>query len=215
MGMGCAALSHYLTPADIDARAVEYTVEAGIATPEQYTGFGNLIKAHRLAQDVDHAHAQVQFDLVSLMQKDTLRYSQLRGTVTQNLQAAQQREDLLFGESGLLTLGLTAAGAGGLAGFAGLMRKRPGDLTPEELQAATADLSKQRQQLVLGVHKMFKTVEEFRTIDPGASELEHLDQKLNVLREMLITRFKADLDAAEDTDTQIAVSTVKKELGLS
>ena len=198
LGLGCAALSSYITPADIDSGAVGYAISAGIAEPNDYAGYHNLLKAERLKYDVDTAHQFIQFDYVQRIEKDKLVYTQHKGVVSSNLAMAQQREEMLFGETGLLSLGLSMAGFGTLTGIIGLMRKRPGDITPEEVKTVVAEAvaipedeltEKQLQfiQLVAGVQKFIDTYK-----NPEA-----------------VVELKNIMDKTQDTSTQVAVAEAK------
>jgi len=201
-GLGCAALSEFVTPAGIDRNAVRYVDSSGVADANDYRGYPNLLKAGRLKKDVDAAHDTIQLDLAQQVQKDNLEYGIHTDTTSRNLVVAQQREETLFGETGLLSLGMSMAGIGTLTGFLGLMRKRPGDVTTVEMEQALAqatgksveDLSvKQRQftQVIQGIEKFTDSI----TSDEW-------------------NRFKDVMNQAQDTDTQIAVQSIKKELNL-
>jgi hypothetical protein len=175
-----------------------------VASAGEYSGYPNLDKATRLQRDVDAAHGVVQLDLQQQMQKDDLTYTNLRGVTAANQMAAAQREEQLFGPTGLLSMGLGLLGVGGLGGMIGLMRKRPGDVTSAELQQAVADATgkasvelsaKQRQfmQLVQGIGSILVGMQA----NPS-----------------MLSSAKTMLDQTQDTDTQVAVSAVRKELNL-
>lgn len=198
-GVGCVALSHYITPADVDKQAVGYVVDAGVAEPNEYTGFANLYKAAKLQQDVDSAHTILQFDLRKLLEADILTYTILKNVVSTNHTAAMQREQMLFSESGLLSLGLSLAGMGTLTGVLGLMRKRPGDITPQEMERGLATIkgetteelsakSKHLIQVVKGIDDFMRTYKDDKDIIKGLKLL---------------------CDSAQDMNTRIAVSTIK------
>jgi hypothetical protein len=202
VGLGCAAVSHYVTPAKVDQEALDYAVAAGIADPNSYDGYPNLVKATALKEDVDAAHSVIQFDLRQQMQKDDLKYSIHIDAATDNVQDGLRREEMMFGQEGLLSMGLSLVGVGGFAGVLGLMRKRPGDVTPAELgqvvqdvtgdtEAALSDKHRQFKELVLGISSYMKTLTDEQSLP-----------------------LKAALNSAEDTDTRIAVSTLKRELNL-
>lgn len=159
--LGCAALSHYITPAEIDHRAVEYAAEAGVADVNDFAGYGNLYKAVKLEKAVQDAYQLNQLDLAQLAEENDLKFAQLNNVTMANRKAASEKEEQLFGEKGLLTMGLGLIGFGGLGGMVGLMRKRPGDVTPEELKQALggseAKLTEKEQQfaeLVKGIQKV-------------------------------------------------------------
>lgn len=200
-GLGCMALSSYLTPAEINERAVKYVVDSEIANTEDYEGYGNLYKANKLTNDVDSAHKTIQFDFRQQMDKDDIDYSMHRGVVQSNEQVAVEREQLLFGETGLLSMGLSMLGVGGLGGVIGLLRRKPGDWSPEEVETTLTETrgkianelsakDKQIIQLVQSVSALMKTF--------------NLDKE----------KVKPVLNSVQDGDVQVAVATVKKELGI-
>lgn len=202
LGLGCTAMSRYVTYAEIDQDAVEYAVDAGVADGNDYDDrWTNIVLAERLEQDIDDGHKIIQLDLKQLIQKDDLEYSIHKDVVANNLAVAFQREELLFGETGLLSLGLSMAGFGSLTGLLGLMRKRPGDITAPEMEQAlasatgktTADLSAKEKHFV----QVVKGVQAF--MDPRNDNDSRSVEDL-----------KLYMDQAQDIDTQAAVAVVKK-----
>ncbi len=205
-GVGCAAMSHYATYTEIDRDAVKYAINSGMADANDYDEWWtNLVTANRLKRDVDGGHKIIQLKLKQLIQKDDLEYSIVEDAVANNLAIGLQREELLFGKTGLLSLGLSMAGFGGLTGILGLMRKRPGDITAPELEQAitsatgktSADLSskeKQFVQLVKGVQLFFD---------------DYRDSTSSTQTDML-KALKVAMNVKQDTDTQAAVAVVKK-----
>ena len=198
VGLGCAALSSYVTPAEIDPDAVEYIVNNGDGHIEDYKGWPwpNLLMANKLNEGLDDSHEMTQFQLRQHMEDDSLRYSQHKDVVASNLVMAQQREEMLFGETGLLSLGLSMAGMGGFAGLLGLMRKRPGDITPPEMESAlatatgktTAELSAKEKQFI----QLVKGVQSFMDTNHTA-----------------VPSLKFAMDSAQDESTRAAVAVVK------
>lgn len=223
LAIGCAALSSYVTPAEIDKPSVVYVVNAGLTEPNAFAGYPNLYKAEKLKTALDNAHTAIQWKLSNQVEWDNLVYSQRKGIVADNLTMAQQREEMLFGPQGLLTLGLGIVGAGGLGGVIGLMRKRPGDISQDEAQAAVAqavgksaneltEKQKQFTELVLGISKMFTTVKTLPVsvqINGTEDEKEKKIELLNQLSATLTDKFKALLDETQDTSTKDAVAAVK------
>jgi hypothetical protein len=134
-GFGCVAVSKWMTPAQINPRAVAYVVDAGVADPNVYGGYPNLAKAEQLLADVDVAHNRNQMVWRQLMEKDDLDYASMKDVVAANVATGQSLENALFGSTGLLALLL--GGTGGA--ILGLLRKRPGDWTEEEVQSALKD----------------------------------------------------------------------------
>ena len=199
-GCGLATISQLVTPAEKDEASVEYVTEAKVAEPNEYNGYFNIYKANKLVGDVDEAHEVIQFDLNHLIERDNLDYSNHKDAVIFNHTVASQREEMLFGETGLLSMGLSMLGVGGLSGFVGLMRKRPGDITSADAEKAIADATgkssadlsdKQKQfaQLVGGITKIMKTYEGQKTV---IDDMKHI------------------FNETQDTETQVAVASVKK-----
>lgn len=197
LGIGCAALSSYVTPATLDQGAIDYASQAGVISSDELGGYPNLIKAERLQTAVDGAHQNIQLDIQQIMEKDNLKYSQLKSVVASNLATAKSFEDMMFGETGLLSTGLAALGAGGLAGFVGLMRKRPGDVTSEELSAAitkaTSGIESEKISTETALTQVVASVQKFLdTADPTIAE-----------------KFKLICSTVQDTSTQVAVAEIK------
>lgn len=206
LGLGCTAMSHYVTYAEVDRDAVEYAVDAGVADINDYDSWWpNLVMVERLGGDVDDGHKIIQLNLKQLIQKDDLKYSIHKDTVSADLAIALERENLLFGETGLLSLGLSMVGFGGLTGLLGLMRKRPGDITAPEMEQAlasatgktSAELSIRDKQFV----QLVKGVQVF--IDDYKNSTNNKDI-------VMLKALKAALVAKQDVDTQTAVAVVKK-----
>jgi hypothetical protein len=199
-GIGCIALSHHITPAEVDIKAVKYVVEADIAEPNEYSGWPNLAKALRLQEDIDIAYEVNLFDIKYMLDKENLAYSIHRDTVKADAAVGLQREEMLFGEKGLLSLGLSLAGVGTLTGVIGLMRKRPGDITQQEMEQtlstvtgeATSVLSVKDKQLIQVVKGISNFMDTYKDNDK------------------VITDIKLAANGAQDTDTRIAVSVAKK-----
>jgi len=205
-GLGCAALSHYVTPAPINKDAVNYAVKAGVADPNSYRGYPNLVKAIKLQTDTDSAHSVIQLDLQQKIQKDNLEYAIHKDVVASNVVAGQNLEETLFGETGLLTLGLSLAGFGTLTGLIGLMRKRPGDITKEEKEQAISqaigksvdELTEKQKQFIQIVHGVQLFIDKYKNEDGEWSSA--------------VYALKDIFDRTQDTPTQIAVATAKKTL---
>jgi len=191
-GLGCVALSSYVTPADVDNKAVQYVVDAGIAELNDYKAwYPNLALAERLVDNLDSANLLNQQVLQQEMDKDNTVYSIFRGTAVSNRTKGREREEALFSETGILPLGLSMLGAGGFAGLLGLMRKRPQDWTLEEVDSAMVEVKgevtekdRQLMQLVKGIQNFLDT-----TDNPDA--------------------LKVELDKTQDANTRVAVSVIK------
>ena len=203
-GFGCAALSHYSTPADKDNNAVEYIVNNGHGHVEDYKGWPwfNLYLANKLKEDLDNSHEKVQHDLRQMMEDDKLEYDQISGTVNDNLRDAHQREEALFGEKGLLSMGMTMAGFGTLTGFLGLMRKRPQDITPEELQLTVREATGKVNGELSAKQKQFMQV--VKGISVFMEKRKDDGDTIVALKDVL-AKF-------QDAETEVAVAKAKIEM---
>lgn len=139
VALGCAAVSELVTPATVDQKAVSYAAEAGVIDENEFAGYGNLYKANRLKEAIDTAFQVKSLSIRQMQERNELDYNALNQVVTANRAAALQREEVIFGEKGILPLAAGLLGFGGLTGAIGLMRKRPGDVTPEEVQMAIVE----------------------------------------------------------------------------
>jgi len=184
-GLGCLAISDQITPADINGKAVTYVTEAGTASPGQFSGYKNLAKARVLGQAVQDAYQTKIFALKQLAEKNQADYETVAKVAVANVQVAQVREEQLFGEKGYLSMGMSLLGIGGLGGILGLMRRKPGDLSPEE--AATKD--RQFTEVVKGVQDF---MDLHKTVEPS-----------------VVKQLKIALDRQQSTDTKETVAVVK------
>lgn len=200
-GISCTIVSQQATPAEVDQKALQYAVDAGVADFNDYDAwYPNMAESIRLIEDMDAAYDVYLLKIQQAADDNDLAYSIHTKTTQRNFKVAQQREEALFGEKGLLSMGLGLLGMGGLTGMIGLMRKRPGDITKPEMEQAlasatrktSAELSakeKQFIQLVKGVQGFLVTLENSPVIKG---------------------EFKAILQQNQDVDTQAAVAVAKK-----
>lgn len=199
IGFGCAALSEYITPATIDQKAVEYVVINDCGYSSEYDGYPSVFKAERLKKAVDVAHASVQLRLQQLSQSDDFDYGVHKSIVTSNVIVGRQREELLFGQTGLLSMLLPAVGLSAFTGLLGLMRKRPGDFTPQDVEQAIATVQgKTTEELTIKDRQFAQVVQ-------GVQKFLDTWPATEVSKEL-----KSIMDKMQDTDTQIAVATAKK-----
>jgi hypothetical protein len=200
-GVGCIPLSYYITPATIDRKAVVYVTSAGVGDANDFGGYPNLAKAILLDEKVDATYAMKTQEAKHLVENYNLEYSLLKKVTVPNVTTSLEREQSLFGEGGLVSLGLSCLGIGGLGSIIGLMRKRPGDITKEEHQQMLAEVQgktvaelsekdKQLVELVMGFEKLKKTFK---------GDVHLLDT------------FKTLMNQAQDTSTQVAVAKIKAE----
>uniref|UniRef100_A0A6M3K807 Uncharacterized protein n=1 Tax=viral metagenome TaxID=1070528 RepID=A0A6M3K807_9ZZZZ len=204
-GIGCVPLSYYITPATVDGNAVKYVTSAGVADVNDFAGYPNLAKAKLLDEKVDAAYAIKTQEVKHLVEDNNLEYSLLKKVTVPNVTAGLEREQATFGENGLVTLGLSCLGVGGLGSVIGLMRKRPGDITKEEHQQVLADVQgksvaelsekeKQLTELIVGFENLKKTFK------PDVH---------------LLDTFKTLMNKAQDTSTRVAVAEIKAKLPIT
>jgi len=194
--VGCVALSEYATPTPVSQAAVKYAAEAGVIDANSFRGYANLHKARKLGAAVKAAYEVNTLAMDQLQERHELDYAILSEVVSRDTKIGEHREQALFSETGLLPAVLGLAGMGGLGGLIGLSRKRPGDVTPEELKAATAqagidlkDKERQMLEIVQGVQKFLDA-----PIPPGN------DYKAEL---------KGALTMAQSGDTRKAVAVLK------
>lgn len=205
-GVGCVAVSKLVTPAELDGEAIRYVVDANVAESEDFTNcwWPNLFLALKLENDVEAAHSVIQLRLEQLIQRDNLQYSIHRDVTSNNRIVAQESEEMLFGEKGLLSMGLGLAGMGTLTGVLGLMRKRPGDITPEEVKAAVAQATGDTNTALTLKEKQF--VDVVKGVQGFLDEYKDTtDNKAAVI----VKTLKTQLSKFQDSNTRVAVAEVK------
>jgi hypothetical protein len=139
IGSGCVGtMSESLTPARIDPKVVKYNTEAGVGDANDYRGFlfPSLATLRKLQNHFEAAVVLTNQELKHLIEQKQLQADILRGTLKNDVDVAVAREDFIFNPTtGVLALGLSLAGIGA-GGYLGLMRKRPQDITPVEMEKA-------------------------------------------------------------------------------
>ena len=210
-GIGCAALSTLITPANIDKKAVTYAASAGVIDANDFRGYPNLDKAVRLKAAVDAAFKVKELSLTQMMEKNTLDYAQLSDVAETNMKIAQAKEEQIFGEKGLLSMGLSLAGFGTLTGVVGLMRKRPGDLTPAEVEKAVQQVTydkttreRQMGELVKGAQAFIDGTKNM-TVDQIVALCKNPDGTVKDPGTVL----KDFMAKAQSADTKQTVATIK------
>ena len=203
-GVGCVAVSKWVTPATIDQAAVDYVVKAGVASASDFEGWANLLKSLKLERDVEISYALIMLELEQLIQSEELNYDIHKNSTSRNSTLAKESEEMLFGEKGLLSMGLGLAGFGTLTGVLGLMRKRPSDITPEELKAAVAQATGNSNTALTLKEKQF--VDVVKGVQGFMDEYkDNPDNKVAVI----IKELKTQLNKFQDTQTRVAVAEVK------
>lgn len=180
VGSGCiGTISEHLTPGRCDPDVVAYNEEAGTGKAEDYKSFlyPSLADLKRLQSDFDAAVALTEQELVHLAEQKQLQAKILRGVLTNDIEIAVAREEFIFNPTtGALAMGLSLLGVGA-GGYLGLMRKRPQDVTPVEMEKALGEVkgevtNKDRQfiQLVASV----KNVIDAQPNDAAANDVKKL-----------------------------------------
>lgn len=205
--IGCIPLSHYLTPADLDQGSIDYVIGAGIADVNKYDGYPNLYKADLLVGDIDKAYKITQFDLQKAADKNDLDYSLCMKTQVAFKNAAIAREEALFGPEGGLATILGIAGLSGATGLLGLMRKRPGDITPQEASVAMAQATGESQAEIETKIKQFKQV--VAGVGEFKKALERHETTNSVAVTDILLEMKNVFNANQDKETQRAVATAR------
>lgn len=170
IGAGCVGtLSEELTPGRCDPDVVAFNEEAGTGSAADYKGllFPSLASLKRLQADFNAAVAVTQQELKHLVEQKQLQVKILEGMVTNDIKVSTAREKFLFHPTtGALAIGLSLLGIGA-GGYLGLMRKRPQDITPVEMEKALGEVKgevtdKDRQliQLVNGMKIVLDTQPE-------------------------------------------------------
>lgn len=204
IGAGCVALSSKMTPTSVNKKAVKYVIESGVGDANDFEAWWpNLEIALKLDKALDAAYEVNVQKLKQELEREDLKYSIHKDVVGHDVKSGQAREELAFGEKGLLTLGLSMAGFGTLTGFVGLARKRPGDVTHQELEQVVAqtsgktaaELSEKEKQLVEVVKGVQEFMNTYRTEQPE-----------------LVTKFKELASKSQDTATQVAIAQIKATL---
>ncbi len=137
-GCGMATMSEELTWGRVDTDVVAYNEEAGTGTAADYKGlfYPSLASVRLLHKDFKAAVVVTKQELRHLVEQKNLQADILGGVVAGDEKVAAAREDFLFNPTtGVLAIGLGLIGMGG-AGYLGLMRKRPKDITPADMEAA-------------------------------------------------------------------------------
>ena len=196
-GVGCVALSEYAAPAPRPTKAAEeYAVKAGVFDPNSYRGYANLAKARAFEKTLESAAKVYRLGLQQAHERHELDYGIHTKASAANTKKGEYAEQTLFGERGLISMGLTMAGLSGFTGLLGLMRKRPGDITPVELDTAVAqvgidlkDKDRQMLEIVKGVSVFMDAYDEKTT--PGAGLRSALEAKTNTDTKQVVAALKA------------------------
>lgn len=128
--LGCGSVADYFTPAEIPQRTAGY-----VSNDPNLAGLTSLKRAKEVRQDVLITHRDTQLDLKRLAEDDKLQYSDALEVIDFNISQSQTMQDLALNGTdttpGLMTV---LFGAGGLLAGRNFL-KRPGDLSPDEVES--------------------------------------------------------------------------------
>ena len=178
IGGGCiGTLSEELTPGRVDPDVVAYNEEAGTGAAEDYKGilFPSLASVKRLRTDFEAAVVVTNQELKHLVEQKQLQAEILKGVVTNDFEIAVAREDFIFNPTtGALAIGLSLAGIG-VGGYLGLMRKRPKDITPVDMEKALAGVKGEvddRDRKIINLVASMKNVIDLQPDDKRRQEVK-------------------------------------------
>jgi len=181
IGGGCiGTLSEELTPGRCDPDVVAFNEEAGTGSAKDYKGllFPSLASVKLLQTDFKAAVAITIQELKQLVEQKRLQIDILNGIVDGDVEIAVARENFLFNPTtGALAIGLSLLGIGA-GGYLGLMRKRPQDITPVEMERALGDVKgevdNRDRKIINLVASMKNVIDTAPTPDAAKSIVEKL-----------------------------------------
>ncbi len=191
---GCAigTISEELTWGRVDPDVVAYNEAAGTGTAADYKGllYPSLASVRQLQSDFRAAVVVTKQELRHLVEQKNLEAAILGKVVDGDEKIATAREDFLFNPTtGVIALGLGLAGMGGV-GYLGLMRKRPKDITPEDMEKVLVGVKGElndRDRKIINLVSSMKNVIESAPNEADADEI------------------KAILKAGQSPETRVAV----------
>ena len=139
-GLSCSQYVDQITPVVVTPEVEYYT---GVKIP-QWCGFTTLSLFKQEDRRADLIHRDTQIELKRMVQDDKITYADVKAVTTPTIEQAEILQATLVGGAGdaagmlpgggLLTLGLGLFGGGAL----GRKIKRPGDLSPAEVDEKVA-----------------------------------------------------------------------------
>lgn len=134
--LGCGSVADYFTPAHVPQRTAGY-----VSADPNLSGFTTLHKAKETRQDVLITHRDAQLDLKRQAEDDKLQYSDALEVIDFNISQSQTMQDIVLNGTdttpGIMTV---LFGAGGLLAGRNFL-KRPGDLSPDEVEPTESTAS--------------------------------------------------------------------------
>jgi len=193
--MGTTSISEKFTPTPIDQDAVETVVAAGTGRVSDYKGilFPSLAEARKLEIDLKAAIDVTDQELRHLAEKKHLKDQILTGSVRTNVNVGVQREEAIFNPNGgALAVGLGLLGIPA-AGYLGMLRKRKGDISPEEQEAALAEIKGEVTQKDRAVIQLVTQIQKIIDIQPTK---EAKDAMIKDLKEGQLPETRVEVKAA-------------------
>lgn len=232
-GLACVPLSYHVIPTSVDKNAVAWVVKAGICDANEFEGYQNLAKAEKLNKALDAANDLIQFRIKQQSEKESKNYQIHKAIAVHNYKMGMAREKAWLSPTGILPLAMGLTGFGGFTGLIGLFRRKPGDIPKSKMDQAVAAIqgksveelsTKDRQftQIVKGVQDIFNGVKNghleetiTKTIGKAMDDLSPEEQALvKAVKEAVAIEMKTSLKKAQDSDTQVAVATIKKSISV-
>lgn len=175
VGSGCmATLSEELTWGRVEKKVVAYNEEAGTGTAADYKGlfYPSLASVRRLQVDFRAAVIITKQELRHLVEQKNLQADILSGIVDGDVKIAAAREDFIFNPvTGVLAIGLGLAGMGGV-GYLGLMRKRPKDITPQDMEKALVSVKGEVDDRDRKIISLIASMRNVIDAQPAAAQVE-------------------------------------------
>lgn len=175
IGGGCmATLSEELTWGRVEKKVVAYNEEAGTGTAADYKGlfYPSLASVRRLQVDFRAAVIITKQELRHLVEQKNLQADILSGIVDGDEKIAAAREDFIFNPvTGVLAIGLGLAGMGGV-GYLGLMRKRPKDITPQDMEKALVSVKGEVDDRDRKIISLIASMRNVIDAQPAAAQVE-------------------------------------------
>ena len=106
--LGCAAWMEGVTPAHIDAAAIEYAD----TEPTSYLPYTSLWDARRIKRALDFMHLSEQTRIARDLEDDKMRYRYLDNAMQENIASAEELRNTLFSSTGPVSMLSAALGLG-------------------------------------------------------------------------------------------------------
>ncbi len=237
MVAGCVSgpLAWHIMPGSRrNEKAVEYVLKSGVCDPNALEGYWNVAKQQLLNEYLDMATREIQFQLDLKKARDREDYTKFKKIVADAFEQDKARAAAWFGPKGIVSVALGLAGIG-VSGLTGLMISKPGEISKTIMEQAVADIQgkstaeltakdKHITQVVMGIQDIFNGLKNKKplpevekaiaaTIGVATTELSEREKQLvEAVKEAFLIEMKSSLAGKQDSDTKLAVSTIKKNM---